>query len=314
MKYSHFILISVILAISFYVPAFSALGGGSGTKADPYKIYTKEHLEELADSLNSIFYGRLSDGNADNFSTNKYFILMNDITDSVRTVISIDNKWRGSYYMDYNSYFQGHFDGQGHTITLAIKDANNHGTGLFGTTYNASINNLAVTGYVIVNNEMDTSTICHYVGGIVGFARKENNITNCLNSAEIIGVGFTGGIVGHAIGFLDIEKCINIGAIKNLESISICNLGVATNAAGGIIGLYVTYPEYTMNNCINSGFIEGNDCVGGIVGSNLYAKISNCISTGVVKGNTKVGCIVGENQGGTIINCHYDKQMCGGGE
>ena len=87
----------------------------------------------------------------------------------------------------------------------------------------------------------------------------------------------------------------------------------------------MTYKDSVFNkniivtNCINSGFIEGEDyCAGGIIGrielNRPILTVSNCLNTGAVKGNGKVGCIVGENINGTIINCHYDKQMCGGGE
>ena len=74
--------------------------------------------------------------------------------------------------------------------------------------------------------------------------------------------------------------------------------------------------ETNISNCVNNGFIEGTDFVGGIVGKIIktvtFSTLSNCLNTGVVKGNTKTGCIAGENGGATIINCHYDKQMCGG--
>jgi hypothetical protein len=309
MKYSHFILISVILTISFYVPVFSQFGGGSGTETDPYRIYTKEHLENINDSLNVIIDNNYSIS----WTKGKYFKLMNDITDSVRTIIGyhLHKNPFGSNYFYRQCFFEGNFDGQGHTITLAINnDTNRKYAALFGfLSEHALIKNLAVTGYVNGNTD-------NYVGGIAGVATMNAKIMNCINSAEIIGTGWTGGIVGQITGGIIIEKCINIGTVRNLGNSRWNDFAVfgIIDAAGGIVGINFHNSYTGITNCINSGFIEGNDCVGGIVGCNLYAKISNCLNTGVVKGNTKVGCIVGENQGGTIINCHYDKQMCGGGK
>ncbi|NLA25223.1 MAG: hypothetical protein GX879_09685, partial [Bacteroidales bacterium] len=78
---------------------FAQFGGGAGTTIDPYRIYTKAHLEELNDSLLS--------GNS---FTNIHFNLMNNISDSLRTSIGIDN-----------AAFDGTFNGKGNTIVLAIE-------------------------------------------------------------------------------------------------------------------------------------------------------------------------------------------------
>jgi hypothetical protein len=296
-KYKNLIFLSFLIFVLYQLPVFSLFSGGSGTEADPYQITSREDMEELADSVNN------GNRKLDNFSRNKYFILMNDITDSVRTVIA-DNVFSS---LQYSQGFRGTFDGQGHTITVAMNHTleRDH-SALFGYTVNATIKNIAVTGYI--NGIV--------VASIVVLAGKNTTITNCLNSANLIAENVAGGIVTSvgATNNVVIKNCINIGTIKS-----------KLFWAGGILGNQDDYNYLDENNnncdgnilvtnCINSGFIEGNDNVGGIVGYNLFATISNCISTGVVKGNTKVGCIVGENNGGTIINCHYDKQMCSGGE
>jgi hypothetical protein len=281
-------------------------------------------MEALADSVNS----------RNNWSIKKHFKLMNDITDSVRSIIGIGLTRDG----DIASFQQAHFDGQGHTITLAIsgkdyyndidREHHNHQTygyydyptGLFGVVIGTSIKNLAVKGYVKNFNEPIIFSIA--TGGIVAVViGADNKITNCLNSADIMGVGCIGGIAGMVTGGnIIIEKCINIGTIRTSGQGRDYFFRDSSSAAGGGIigacsGMYVT-----TNNCINSGFIEGDDCIGGIVGNhagfgiNANLTMSNCISTGVVKGKTNTGCIVGKNLDGIIINCHYDKQMCGGEE
>lgn len=69
------ILLSISIVL-FSTTAFAQFGGGSGTEEDPYRIYSKEHLEELQNSLSiTVDY------------TGTHFSLMNDITDSLRTPI-----------------------------------------------------------------------------------------------------------------------------------------------------------------------------------------------------------------------------------
>ena len=59
------------------VALLAQFGGGNGTQANPYQIANKRHLELLADSVNNDYY----------WSIDKYFKVMNDINDTVRTVI-----------------------------------------------------------------------------------------------------------------------------------------------------------------------------------------------------------------------------------
>ena len=125
MKY---IITTLLFLIS--VPDLFSFSGGNGTEADPYQISTKAHLELLADSVN----------NGSSWSKDKYFIVMNNITDSVRTII-------GDYTYPY--LFQGIFDGQGYSIALAINDNIFFSVALFGCVYNATIKNVIVNGYVI---------------------------------------------------------------------------------------------------------------------------------------------------------------------
>ena len=148
-------IILIAIAIATQIANAQGFGGGNGSQANPYLIETKEHLEALADSVNNsdpyLYY---------NWSVGKYFKVMNDITDSVRTVI-------GNNVNNINR-FMGHFDGQGYKITLAIDKSTENYVGLFGTVANSSflgvisnatIENVIVDGYVIGYD---------YVAGIMG--------------------------------------------------------------------------------------------------------------------------------------------------
>ena len=114
---------------------------------------------------------------------------MNDIDDSVRTVIGLGPT---SNYPDLVCFlrrrtqktavrqlqsvykkradsnlaqsFQGYFNGKGHKITLAINKPSQNNIGFFGcVSGNGLILDLDIDGYVIGNSN---------VGGIVGYIRK----------------------------------------------------------------------------------------------------------------------------------------------
>ena len=190
--------------------------GGSGTEADPYQITSREDMEEVADSVNKVNI------NFDNWSTNKHFILMNDITDSVRTVIAKEFLNLRHFVYLFNKLssfaFRGTFDGQGHTITLAInhklEDTNvaTEGTinslktysSLFGYVENATIKNIAVTGYI---NGID-------VTGIVGLVGKNTTISNCINSANLTTEYWAAGICGDITGLTKPNNIIIKNCIK----------------------------------------------------------------------------------------------------
>lgn len=88
------LLKALLITVSF---SYAQFGGGIGTAIDPYRIYSKAHLEELNDSLLS-----------GNDLTDIHFNLMNDILDSLKIHIG---------KLDYP--FNEHFHCKGHKIALA---------------------------------------------------------------------------------------------------------------------------------------------------------------------------------------------------
>jgi len=79
------------------------------TAATAYQIYTKQHLEELSDSITSSPSNNAT--TAYNWSRGKYFKVMNDIPNPITRIIGGQSA---------STSFQGHFDGQGYTITVYI--------------------------------------------------------------------------------------------------------------------------------------------------------------------------------------------------
>ena len=250
----------------------NGFGGGNGTEANPFEIYTKEHLEALADSVNSSAPSPI-----DNWSKGKYFKLMNDINDSVRTVI-------GKQF----HRFEGFFDGQNCKIILAIDAPKEDYIGLFGNLLGAVIKNIIVGGYVNGNI---------MVGGIAGFS-YDVSITNCINLANISGHLYVSGISGFSYN-ASIIDCMNVGNINGYIFI------------GGFVGLGY---GVSMINCMNSGNVNGDGVIGGIIGQiaplqdiSLNSSITNCMNLGNISGGGAIGGIAGllynDNDNTLIANC-----------
>ena len=102
-----------------------------------------------------------------------------------------------------NAYFQGIFDGQGHTVSglyMNITRTDNDDTygGLFGD-MRGTVKNLNVSGTVTATNE---KSIYVYVGGVVGEADKAI-VENCSFAGKVTGTGtsiYVGGVVGKSSG------------------------------------------------------------------------------------------------------------------
>ena len=183
------------------------------------------------------------------WSTDKTFIVKNDITDKVTSVIGTVDK-----------PFQGTFKGQGHTINLAISSTA-EGVGMIGVASgSAKIENVRVTGSVSGGND---------VAGICGKALDNVSISGCANGAAISGTSNVAGLCG--LSAATISGCVNVANITGLTNV------------GGIAGS-ATSP---LSDCSNAGYINGTTAAStaGIVGSTTSAAtVSSCLSVGVTSG------------------------------
>lgn len=242
-------------------------------------------------------------------------------------------EWAPIGYFCYSSsgivdiYYQGNFDGCGHTISGLYVNQSTladsitlAGVALFGQTENATITNVTVAdsyfygkyGNVAAivglmhNTKVEHCTASATIqakscgGGIVGNAvsrsgvKGENVISHCVNKGKLEGSGSCGGISGGSCDGT-ITYCENYGRI------------VCDNIAGGIVASLIG----TMDNCTNYGEIYGETKLGGIVGSCLGGIVSYCVNTAKVIGSGQfVGGIVGES--GNIWNCQNSGDIVGG--
>lgn len=162
------------------------------------------------------------------------------------------------------------------------------------------------------------------LGGIVGFNYANSTITNCVNYATIaknMCAAYAGGIAGSNAG-----KITSDTSKDSLSKFTV-NFGpvYANSFAGGIAGGWnvvinnsITQPEIIIENCYNTGAIDGkikgtSTCLGGILGTARNclssSQILNCFNMGEIgSAGTEcagfVGGIVGETRAQfSIKNC-----------
>lgn len=162
----------------------------------------------------------------------------------------------------YAKDFSGTFDGNGHTVTLALENEAGECQALFSKiAASGKVQNLGIAG---------TVTGKKYVGGIAG--KNAGSIENCKNTAAIKGASadgrWIGGIAGETSNGSKILNCYNIGTISSDRSgKGVCLGGIAGNA-----------PSAKISNCYNAGQIvtKSTTNYGAIAGYGYGVTVSNC--------------------------------------
>jgi hypothetical protein len=297
-------LLVAIHALSF--TAWASYGGGSGTAADPYQIFTAGQLNEIGAQPQDL---------------DKHFKLMADLdlsgyrgSDFHRIGTPDDGPFTGTFDGNYKtlSNFQwssewsryvglfGFVDGgQAQIMNLTLVDVN------VVTEIGQYVGALAglLRDGTIMNCHIRRGTIWgdNSVGALVG--KKEGGVvTGCTACATVRGASRVGGLVGFSYWGL-IERCDAAGEVivGSLES--------ECWAAGGLIG---QNEEGVVTDCHVAGTVTGVRDVGGVIGLNLSADIRRCWANGVVWGDENVGGLIGQNDGGIISDCYSLADAAGG--
>lgn len=264
----------VDLPINSDVTAYTISGKvkfiGSGTDAAPYQIWNKQQMTWLANYVNS------GTGYGNGYYYTRNYILCEDLdyTDDNYVVI-------GTTSSNQYNYFEGVFDGQGHTISHVNINRQDNLVGLFrhmyarNATSKATIKNLTlsdatisgaeyvggITGRVhhnaqVINCHVINSTITgsNYVGGIAGsegynhepydgFVAEGCIIEGCTSTATVIGSDGVGGILGLISKQGHMDNCLYLGAVSNVS----LNSG-ASGSYGLLIGKYAGSETYLSKN------------------------------------------------------------------
>ena len=194
---------------SMALPARAALSG-SGTATEPYLIASAADWNAFAANINA---GQ---------NSGAFFALATDVSD-VTAMVGTSHP------------FDGVFNGNGHTLTVAISGTGEC-TAPFSSIDGATISNLVVAGTVSGGN---------HSAGLVGTcgATGPNVIRDCTVSVAVSGTGYLGGIVGHGgqEGTLSFEGCVFSGAVSGFSAF-----------AGGLMGWSNTM-ALNVTNCLSAG-------------------------------------------------------------
>ena len=168
-----------------------------------------------------------------------------------------------------DNVYVGYFDGQGHSVTLALNNPDKDYQGLFGVvTDGVKIEKVIVKGSITGKS---------FVGGIVGGTNggssnaKKTDIWYCGNEATITASGPNGGGI----------------------------IGVNMLGEASII----------LTNCYNTGNItSGNDggALSGWLGGG-WSSVRNCYNIGTVKNGENTSTAFGRNGGCAFTNCYYSQ-------
>jgi len=229
----------LLVPLLLVLPAYAKYGGGTGIEADPYRIETAEHLNDI--------------GTHDQ-DWDKHFILVNDIDLTQYTGTQFQIIGRGTHYSDPDfKPFTGVFDGQGHRVWnftwISSSPTSANCIGLFRYLWpGGQVKNLGLE-----NIDVGAAT-GEYVGGLVGVSLGV--ISNCYSTGSVSGTTGTGGLVGFNWNNL-IINCYSAADIFD-----------CTELGGGLVG----ENQGTIINCYSTGRVSGaGPTIGGLAGGPLSA-------------------------------------------
>lgn len=285
-------LVIAMILTSVSIPAFaadktnvSAMTEFSETtdisSADAFKISSADALKAFAAAVKD------DNGNGTYSMSGKTFYLANDIDLQGAAFTPIADV---SYPVDG---FAGTFDGNYYTIKGLYINGKTNYKGLFGILNGGTIKNVTVEGTVISSN--------NNVGGIVGKIFS-GSVENCGFKGTVESTkskAYVGGIAGYC-GNGNTQK----GTIKGC--VNEANVKAATNGYAGGITSYAKFS--TIENCYNTGKINGAAKSGGIVGQAMNSTpITNCYNVGELSGSTTAADICDFFGGSEISNSFYSK-------
>ncbi|SHO53956.1 GLUG motif-containing protein [Anaerocolumna xylanovorans] len=268
---------------------------GEGTQENPYQISTAAQLAKLAELVNDLAANPTYGG------AGIYYNLTADIDlsgyNAANTAFNGGRGWVPIGYGDFNT-FEGNFNGNGHKITgLYIKTtAGDHydSTGLFGSLYGGSVQNLGVVGADITGFDN--------VGGVAGYIYNNSRVQNCYVTGSVTGNDDVGGVAGVVKSNSRVQNCYAVGSVTGRQCV------------GGMAG-YV-YGAGIVENCYTTAAVDAARCIGGVAGAvdGPGAKVQNCYSTGAVSGTSdEIGGVAGYvYNGGAVESCYAAGAVTGG--
>ena len=315
-----------------YINQYTVGYPGSGTEADPWRVYSAEDLQGVYKA--------------------GYYKQMNDI--NLASWISANSSTKGWVPVGYSGSGTIVYDGDNNKVTGLWTNTTDSYTGLFSSISSGTIKNLTLqlnakkvkggdyTGALIgrigagtIENVTVTGNVQggNNTGGIVGYSTS-TMLKNLSYSGQVTGSGATGGITAYVSG-QPVTACqVTASTIKSTggnvggliaagnASVSQCKVtGTTVNQTGTGSGIYVAgltanvtgavtqcLADATVSNASASGYTAG-------LAAKSSSTIKECSATGSVTStgsNTKTGGLVAQTTSGTTIEDCYSTASVSG--
>lgn len=250
--------------------------GGAGSEDNPYLLSCLKDLKELEYVTNKFANTKYPEKN---WSYDKYFKVTEHIDSSFTGLIG---------KVGEKNEFQGHFDGNGKRITIAIEKGQEY----------AALFAVAGKPCTIINLEVNgTIQKCKNGAGIVCLG-NEITIDSCLNTTNISVSDTAGGLIAIA-NKCSISNCGNNGLVRS------------NKLSGGIAG-YIK--EGVLAEIVNGGTVISAKTAGGLAGSTPGTLISTGVNYGYTGrtvneiDGTMIGYTIGDLQDGEEENTYWNAQ------
>lgn len=217
----------------------TSFSGGNGSLDNPYVIKTSPeflYFKQLIEGANSLDY------------QDKYYILDADLDFGNHSFSSIGT-------LEEEKIFQGHFDGNGHTLRniklTATKNGETSYFGLFSKVVNASIQNLNIDGLDITASAEDKKVVVGTIAGEWNTVLDENSQATIVSSLKDISI---------------YQFNVNLGLVSD-----------NTSVVGGLSSKISSYVD--INNIYLNGKMIQNGDVPGIYGvtTDLNSSVNNLL-------------------------------------
>lgn len=269
------------------VTVASSYESGDGTEGSPYVIANAEQFAYFAQQLTT------------GVGVDAYYELTADLEMTAANWKTIP-------------VFEGHFDGNGHTVIYTLKDtieSNFSYYGLFGKVY-GTISNLKVSGDIQLSSTRMRQYV--YIGGLCGYlggtvTHCDSDVEICCGTDSIVMYPMIGGIAGSMDG--GVVEYSSYSGFIHWEATAANNGNVR---AGGIVGEIC---DGAVRQCFNRGSLTVN-ChstayVGGIAGR-IYTwntRVTTTIDNSYNMGSVSSACINNKAYAGGIsgyLDAHFD--------
>lgn len=248
---------------------------GLGTIDDPYLISDVQSLYDFAAKATN-------DDNSKNNFQNTYVeltadIAFNDTSNFNNWDINSDsalNVWTGI------PEFNGHFNGNGHTISGLFIKADSDNLGFFDHCSGASIHDICFS---------DAAILIHGNSGIVAGNASASQFDNVSVYGKTIETGNSascGGLAGFADASSSFSNCVFLGTVEG---------STTSDNVGGIIG---TSQGVFLSDCSTDGTITGHEA-GGMIGytnnggNASGTKLKQCHNRAEITGGDSAGGLIG---------------------